>query len=104
MLNAAMQSALRFGNCVPSNDTLSGPLAAPLETLIGAANGLMPWIITAVVVVLGIVAVFTIKSDKASGKLKAIAYVLAVPIVIWFGLMVYFVVTGNLVQVAACPF
>lgn len=104
-MNSSLAGIIVYaGKCVPSNTTLSAPLAKPFEGLIGAVYGLQPWIITAVAVILAILAILAIRSDKMSVWLKALAWVLLVPIVLWFGLMVYFIVTGSLVDVAACPF
>ena len=103
-LEAVVSDIVVAGKCVPTNDTLSGPLAPAFTQLIGAANGLMPYFITGVAIVLAVLIVVSLRSDKAAGWLKMLAYVLAIPVILWFGLMLYFVVTGALVDVPACPF
>lgn len=104
MFNAMQGGVLPMGKCVPSNDTLSGSMAEPFTAIIGAANGLMPYIVTGVAVIMTIAILLTLKSDKASGLMKVVAKVLLAPIALWFGLMLYFILSGALVQVDACPF
>ena len=92
------------GKCIPSNDTLSAAVGTPLADFIGAFWGLSPWFIGGVVVVLAILAIINAMNDKAPKFIKGIAIAVGVAVGIWFILMLYFVVTGNLPDVEACPF
>jgi hypothetical protein len=95
---------VKMGKCVPSNDMLAGPLKEPFEQLIGAFYGLMPYIITAIAVVIAVASIVAIKSERAADGLKLIAWILLIPVALWFLLMLYFIVTGSLFQPEACPF
>lgn len=104
MNTTIVQGIVSMGKCMPSNDTLAKPVGAPLSEFAGAFWGLSPWVIGGVVIVLAILAIINTMNEKAPKYIKGIMIALGVGLIAWFGLMLYFVLTGNLPTVEACPF
>lgn len=92
------------GKCIPSNDALATPLSGPLVWIAGAFWGLVPYIIAFAVVALVLIIIATSMKETAKKWMIAIAIVVAVPVAAWLIMLIYFSLTGNLPDVAACPF
>ena len=92
------------GKCIPMNDTLAVPLGTPLGDFIGGFWGLSPWIIGGVLIVCALAGVISALNDKAQKFFKAMLWVAAISVGVWFVAMIIFVMTGNQPDIPACPF
>lgn len=92
------------GKCMPTNDTLSRPLLQPTVEFVGAFWGALTVVIIAVVIVAVLFVIASALNGSAKKWMMAIAIVLATPIAVYFIMAIYFVLSGNLPDVPACPF
>lgn len=85
-LGAPMDVMLPMAVCVPKNDLLSGPLGTVISTITGGFGGLLQGVAIVMIIILGLLAIVTILSDKARTYMKGIALVflimLAIPVTI----------------------
>jgi hypothetical protein len=61
--------------CIPTNGLFTTALDPVFDLIIGGLGGLFKYIVIGVLVVLGIIALVRIRSDKAAGDIKAMAMV-----------------------------
>ena len=92
------------GKCMPSNDTLSSAINDPVAEFAGAFWGATPYIIVLVVIIGVILIIANALNDKPQKWIKGIGIALIVGIAAYFVLAIYFVISGNPPEFAACPF
>ena len=102
--NLAGRANIVAGQCIPSNDILSGALSPIAELIIGARWGLAGIAAIAVAAWQGLAAIFKARTGEASEHLKAAGIALAVVIVITIAGAIFWIVTGNMPDMPFCPF
>jgi hypothetical protein len=94
--------SIELAACIKTNDLLSGPLSGVIGLFTGAFGGLLQGLAILMAVVFAVAAVVTIRTDKAAGFLKGIAWALLIPIVLVLALVIYYAVFNGINSVATC--
>lgn len=77
--------------CIPTNDTLIGPLRPIIDQITGAIGGLLFGVVILVLIGLILGAIVTVMSSKSSQLIKAIVLVVGIPL---FGIVLVAAYTG----------
>lgn len=89
MKNAVVWQVLA-GDCLPSNDGLSGKLSGPLNTLVGAFGGLIPTLVGVGLVILTLLGVFYAMMRKDVSMIyKSIVVIVTLPFVAVLAALIY---------------
>lgn len=102
--DVAVSGIVHAGQCIPSNDTLAEPVKAPFSELAGAFWGITPYVVIGIIVAGVILVIFNALGDKPQKWIKGMIIALSISLAAWFLVMIYFVITTGLPDVAACPF
>lgn len=74
--------------CIPSNGNFTRLVARPIRTIEGAIGGLIPLLVGAMVLTIGLITIGTIVTKNGSTWLKRMVMPFVVVLVILFGLMI----------------
>lgn len=67
--------------CIPTNDTLIGPLEPIIAEITGAIGGVLFGVVIVILIALLLGAIVTVMSNKSSQLIKAIVLVVGIPLV-----------------------